>query len=253
MENDAAAATKKVYTVTAIALGTFMGGPLATGYLMAANYKTFGEPAKARKTWLWAIIATVLVMAIAILLPDLPADSNYLFPLLYTVVAHMLAKSVQGKQVGAFLAEGGRKYSNWRAAGIGLIGALIIAVFVIGYAFLHGDFNAPTEIQYKTYGVLHNEIDFEKGNLSAAESDTIAEALTNAGFFSDEVKTMVFARKVNQSYELFIVLKGNYAKVKSVQDEYDVLRKDLQEQIPEHKIVINLCHDNEESVVKRLQ
>ncbi|MEJ5055640.1 hypothetical protein [Sphingobacterium sp. MYb382] len=34
----------KIYSDSAITLGTFLGGPLAAGYMMAANFKAFNQP-----------------------------------------------------------------------------------------------------------------------------------------------------------------------------------------------------------------
>lgn len=48
---------QKVYKERTIWVGTLLGGTLAAGYVVAANYKAFGEDDKARKTWFVTIAA----------------------------------------------------------------------------------------------------------------------------------------------------------------------------------------------------
>jgi hypothetical protein len=53
--------TKKIYTDRLIWAGTFLGGPLVAGYLIAENFKVFNEPNKVKLTWIYAIIATIVI------------------------------------------------------------------------------------------------------------------------------------------------------------------------------------------------
>ncbi len=48
---EAVAAGKRVYKTNMIYLGSWLGGPLVAGYLIAENFKAFGEFSKAKKTW----------------------------------------------------------------------------------------------------------------------------------------------------------------------------------------------------------
>jgi len=41
----------KVYRDKTIYVGTFLGGPLVAGYLIAQNFKTFNEQDNIKKTW----------------------------------------------------------------------------------------------------------------------------------------------------------------------------------------------------------
>ena len=50
---------RKIYKDPALLLGAFFGGPLAAGYMIAGNFKAFGRPDKAKKTWLFTILATI--------------------------------------------------------------------------------------------------------------------------------------------------------------------------------------------------
>lgn len=51
----------KIYKEKAITFGTFLGGHLVAGHLIAENFKVFGEKDRAKKTWIYTIIATVII------------------------------------------------------------------------------------------------------------------------------------------------------------------------------------------------
>ena len=58
----------KLYRDKAIWVGTFIGGPLVAGYLIASNYKKLGEDKNAMKCWGYALGSTMILLAIAILI-----------------------------------------------------------------------------------------------------------------------------------------------------------------------------------------
>lgn len=79
--------TKKIYKDRAISVGTFLGGPLVAGYFIAENFKVFGEYEKAKKTWIYTIIATVIIFGGIFLIPDDVKVPNQIIPLVYTGIA----------------------------------------------------------------------------------------------------------------------------------------------------------------------
>lgn len=120
--------THKIYTETAVRLGTFLGGPLVTGYLLAENFKNLGEQEKVKKTWFFSILAAIVIFAIAFMLPaKTPAQ---LLPIAYAVAAYYLTQSIQGVQIKNHLQNGGESYSIWRSVLIGLIG-LVVTISVL--------------------------------------------------------------------------------------------------------------------------
>jgi hypothetical protein len=116
----------KLYDNIAIRIGTFLGGPLATGYLMAENFKQLGQEDKVKNTWIISIIATIVICTIAVLVPkDFP---GYILPVLYTGIASYLVQRFQDVQIKFHIEEGGQLYSRWRAALVALVGLLLIVV-----------------------------------------------------------------------------------------------------------------------------
>jgi len=130
---EAVKSAKKIYKDNAIWVGTFFGGPLVAGYLIAENFKVFNEVSKAKKTWIYAIIGTMLIFGGVFLIPDNVKIPNQIIPLTYTVVAYSLFKHFQGRNISAYRALGGKTFSWWRVIAISLIGCVItiISIFII--------------------------------------------------------------------------------------------------------------------------
>jgi hypothetical protein len=122
----------KLYNDRAIFIGTFLGGPLAAGYLLAENYRHLGERSNARKTWLFTILGFLLIFGIAFLTPASGNSMGYLLPILYSYIASYLAKRLQGDLVKLHLQKMGVLYSNWRAVVVALIALAITIAFLIG-------------------------------------------------------------------------------------------------------------------------
>jgi 4-amino-4-deoxy-L-arabinose transferase-like glycosyltransferase len=122
----------KLYTDRSIAIATFLGGPLAGGYLAADNFKQLGQTDKVRKTWALSIAVTLLIVAALILIPDNPKIPPYILPLLYTALAQVLVQKYQRGALLNHIEEGGQLYSIWRAVWISIVAALAI----IALAFL---------------------------------------------------------------------------------------------------------------------
>ena len=118
----------RLYSVSGMVLATFMGTPLASGWLMARNYRALGDNANAGQCLIYATVATVAILALTFLLPEsIPA---FAFSLPQLLVVGYIAKRLQGDRIEAYRTQD-RLYSNWRAFGIGilsLIGLLLVVI-----------------------------------------------------------------------------------------------------------------------------
>lgn len=127
----------KLYSQSAIWVGTFLGGPLAAAYLIKENYKAFNLPEKGRNALLIGVISTVLLLGILFALPENLIDRipRQLLPLIYTGIVYFIVERYQGPLLKQHKENGYDFFSRWKAVGIGLIAALILAIpiFVIAY------------------------------------------------------------------------------------------------------------------------
>lgn len=123
----------KLYNDIAVRAGTFIGGPIVAGYLIAENFKLLGQADKVKTTWIYTIIATVVIFGAAFLIRGTEKIPNYLIPVIYTLIAGYMVRHYQGSQIKNHIEKGGQLYSVWRALLIGLVGLLItvIIIFII--------------------------------------------------------------------------------------------------------------------------
>lgn len=127
--------THKLYNERSVLIGTFIGGPLVAGYLIAQNFKALDQPENAKKTWGFVVLAFAFVFVSAFIpvLDNLPA---FVYSAIFCILAHSASRKFQGKQIAAHQANGGQLYSTSRAVGIGLISFVIMLVLIIGLTYL---------------------------------------------------------------------------------------------------------------------
>ncbi|MBT2564879.1 hypothetical protein J7E50_24660 [Pedobacter sp. ISL-68] len=244
--------TKKLYKDRAIWVGTFLGGPLAAGYLIAENFKTFNEFDKAKKTWIYAIIATIVVFGGVFLIPENVKIPNQIIPLIYTAIAYYLVKHFQGQKITSHINSGRQLHSWWRTIGVGVIGLTITVIPIFGFALLI-DSGTNVGTDTKTYGVMKHEIAFDKNNISETEVNKIADGLTKTVFFDEAVTKYVYAKKLNDSYEISISCDKSITSNEEALQPFVQLRTELQTLFPDNKIAFNLVVDSLDNIVKRLE
>jgi hypothetical protein len=241
--------TRKIYKDRAIWAGTFLGGPLVAGYLIAVNFNVFNDPAKAKKTWIYSIIATCVIFGGLYLIPNPEKIPKQIIPLIYTAIAYYIVQHYQGTKINSHINSGGQTYNWWRAFGIGLIGTVITVLPFIALAY----FTDPTfTATSKTYGTLKHEILFNKNNISEDEINQIANGLTQTTFFDEAQKKQVFVKKDGKKYIIIIAVIDNTWNDPIALSPFIQLRADLQTLFPNNKIVLDLCIDLD-NIKKRLE
>jgi hypothetical protein len=243
--------THKIYKDRAIWLGAFFGGPLAAGYIIAENFKAFNQPDKAKKTWIYTIIATIIIFGIIFLIPDSVKIPNHIIPLIHTGIAYYLMQHFQSANITAHINAGGLFYRWWRVVFIGLVGLVVIFISFFSILFLTGKL-AVNETT-KTYGFMKHEITFDNSNISENEVNKIADGFIKTTFFDEAVTKYVYVEKVNNSFEISLSCDKSVTSNAEALQFFDQLRTELQTLFPDNKIVFNLVVDNLDNIVKRLE
>ena len=129
----------KLYRDKSVFTSTFLGGPLAAGYLAAHNYKHLGQQKKATITWLIAISSTIIILVSVLFIPQIELMPRYIIPLIFAGIAQYLVRRFQGKEIMTHVENGGETYTFGRAILIGLISLLItFAILFIAILLLSG-------------------------------------------------------------------------------------------------------------------
>ncbi|NRD21404.1 hypothetical protein HNV08_15210 [Winogradskyella eckloniae] len=119
----------KLYSQRTIGIASFIGSPLAAGYLIKENYKALNEPEKGNKALVISIAATIFIFVSMVLLPDdiINKIPRMLIPAAYTGLTYLIVDKIHGAILHKHLEQNNSFYSGWRAAGIGVIALIIIS------------------------------------------------------------------------------------------------------------------------------
>src|SRR6195952_2633704 len=109
--------TERIYKDKEILVGTLLGGALAAGYMAAENYKSFGEPAKARRTWIITIFVTVLLFFISFA-PYIDRAPGRLLGLVCAGIIFYLVRVYQGKKIDNHIRDGKEIHSWGKTIGV---------------------------------------------------------------------------------------------------------------------------------------
>ena len=120
---------KFLYKESSVQIATFLGGPIIGAYLIAENFKNLGEHNKIKKTWIAAIMATVLTVVFVYLTHGLLYLPIFFFRIVYTVCTAYFLIHYQSHQINSHIKKGGRVYPVWRGLCLGILVLLIARVF----------------------------------------------------------------------------------------------------------------------------
>ena len=140
LEGNARTYNYKLFKVSGIGVATFFGTVLAGGYLMYRNYRNLGQYDEAKKVLIWSVVAAVMILGIAFMIPEDINIPNAVLNIVQLVVVMQLAKKWFEQDLIDHELHGGAFASNWIAFGISLIIlliilAIVVAIVVIGAGF----------------------------------------------------------------------------------------------------------------------
>lgn len=122
----------KLHKKQTITISTFFAGPLVGAYLIAENFNQLNERSNAIKTWIYAITGTIVLVCSLIFIPAIEKIPNFLFAVLYTLIASFFVQKYQQTKINSHQAKGGQFFSVWRA----VLASIISIVVMIGLILL---------------------------------------------------------------------------------------------------------------------
>jgi hypothetical protein len=122
----------KFYSEQQVKLATFIGSPLAGGFLMAQNERIAGQSKKGSRLFVTSVAATILLLFVAWLMPK-RQPGNYFLPLVSAIAAGFWYRRAQGDLLAGVRFPGAVRESWWTALGYSLLVAVFAAaIFVAG-------------------------------------------------------------------------------------------------------------------------
>ena len=127
----------KLYSQKAIGIATFIGGPLAAGYLIRENYLSLDKPDEAKTSLLIGIISTIVLFSLIFVIPEsiMASVPNQIIPAIYTGIIYLIVEKIHGTILNKHLENGNEFYSGWKAAGVGVISLVIILIGIFGFTY----------------------------------------------------------------------------------------------------------------------
>lgn len=162
----------KFYSQKSISIATFIGGPLAAGYLIRANYISLNKTDKGRNALLISVLSTILLFTILLMIPETVLDKipSIIIPAIYTGIIYVIVEKNHGTILNDHKENDNTFHSGWKAAGIGFISLIILLIGIFGYVFL-----SMSGEEYDKYYV-----EMEKFEKNEVESLVFYDQLTDA-------------------------------------------------------------------------
>lgn len=244
-----ASTNEKIYKDREVWVGTLIGGPLVAGYMIARNFKVFGEPDKARNTWIITALFTVGVFYMALFAPYLDRVPNTLFGLVYAGITIVLVRLYQGEKIIEHIRAGRQIHSWWQTLGVALLGIVITLILYAGAAYWF----VYSNMAVKNYGAVRHEVNYDKPNITESEVDAVAAGLEKINVFNDQAKWYVYVQKVKSDYEITFGVNKTILQSPQDLDYFRNNRDKMQELFPNNKIVFKLAADDLDNPFKRFE
>jgi len=186
-----------------------------------------------------------------ILIPALERIPNMIFPLVYSWIAFGIFRFSLSEKINAHIVSGGPEFGWANAIGVSILFLVITLIPVFGLAFLFPSLFDSTST--KQYGSLKHEIVFDRANISDAEVDRMASALTTSGYFDNEVQKTTDLRKTADKFILSLYCDERVRNDQSAVLLFSELRKEIQSSIKDKSIVLELVAGTPDNIIKRIE
>lgn len=220
-------------------MGTFLGSPVVAGYLMAKNYKAWGDEDSAKRSMIFGLVGTIFIVAVIVLLPEemMSKVPNYLLPIIYTAVVQGLAEHYQSDQIEQHLENGHGRESYWKAAGFGMVGCVIILAVLLPVSI----YQPLYEGELKTYGPQQHEIYFDE-NVSPYLSDSLASSLYGFGYFNGSAQGAAHIGRRSEHYVITLPIQKQMWDDSELISALQYLKDNVESKFETERITIRMHH-----------
>ncbi|GLB50105.1 coiled-coil domain-containing protein [Neptunitalea lumnitzerae] len=249
----------KLYSQKSIALATFLGGPLAAGYLISKNYSNIEEPTHSKNALIIGILSTLILFGILLQLDDAVIDKipSAIIPAMYTIIIYFVVEKYQGTILTLHKENGNEFYSQGKAALIGIISLLTIVTVIFGYFFLSTDEEVYNryDAELAVFSENENETLVFYDHLDTESNATLIYELENS-IIPKWKENIEIIHKTNEFKNLPSELKAqndlllNYAELRL--EAFELFKKAIKEDSTEYSNQIEQLHYHIDVVLNKL-
>lgn len=113
---------------------TLLGGPITAGYIIACNFKVFGDAENEKRTWIYTGVLCVAIMIALYLLRYQEKFPPFLIPIIYSAIANSYMRAMQHQKIEDFINAGGQTQPIGHII-VAIVGGIIAFIGVV-FAFL---------------------------------------------------------------------------------------------------------------------
>lgn len=172
----------KLYSQRSIGIATFLGGPLAAGYLIGENYRNLEELDNGKRALIIGLVATVLLFVGIYSVPESIMEKvpNQIIPLAYTGLIYLIVEKIHGTTLNQHKENGSAFYSGWRAAGVGAVSMAILFVGLLAIASVPtgNELFEKYDLEMQAFSKNERESLFIYDELGKVPNHTLAERIT---------------------------------------------------------------------------
>jgi hypothetical protein len=203
----------RLYDSSAVALATFLGGPISGAVLMALNYRKLGKVGSA----LWTIAMGIAGMGLGVLAGYLlPKAAAFAVPIALIVAMRGIAQKTQGDLIEEHTGRGGELGSMAVAAGVGL--AILIPVLAAIFVPLIMQPHNVVRIDDKD-AVLYT------GQATSQDAEDLGQQLKKIGYFQSQGASVFLDKDKDGATISLVVRDGWWDKPGALDACEDVVRQ----------------------------
>jgi hypothetical protein len=195
----------KIYRDKAMYGAAYLGGPLAAGYIIAENFKAFGNNELYKRTWIITIISTIIIFTGVFFIPDSFKIPNFVIPLFYTAIASILMHQFQGEKIAEHQKKGGKVYSGWRVFLVGLIGISIVLAIVFPIAYFMNSEDYSESVILPSHSIKH-ELNYNPDHIKNEEVQFLGKQLLQMKYLDSLNKTYLYIDKKENTIKISVSL-----------------------------------------------
>lgn len=232
---------KKYFSIKAIWIATFLGGPLVGGFLIASNFYRFNKRDYAFWSIIFSILFTIVFFWLLFRIPDAILDKipNTLFPIIHAPIFGFLAYRFQKTDIQLLEAEQVPKEHWSKTLGFGVIGL----AFTISILFAMASYEPIFPGEKYAYGGMHHELYYEGDNFSEQLLEKIGNNLESWGYFSNEFMGVAHVKEWKTMFIISLYIDKSYWNDQQLIEDINFLKQYLNTDLGK-EVTIRLIHDN---------
>lgn len=242
-----------LFSIKAIGVATYLGGPIAGGWLIALNYNRLNNAAKRNQILCYTLIFTIALFATLMIIPEKIMDyvPNYLIPTIYTPLFALYAQKFQGADIRAHQENGAKKGSAWTVFNITLCSLLCTFALIIGMVLIMEPHVEPYEFEGTVYHygeqshvIYHNEVDLELLN-------KCGDFLLATDYFHGEYQGIMQVHRDNDRHHVYLTFSKDYWGDQEFLGYVQFLKSGLEDTVFDKPIYLTITDEDYNDVYKK--